>query len=148
MVSFGSALCVPGNHDMKLLKKLRGRDVQVTHGLEQTLAELALLPAADLAPFTERAAAFLDGLVSHYVLDGGSLVIAFNIVAADHVENNIGALAAGGAFRDLDEVLGLIVNGDVGTELARRLAFFRAAGGDDDARAESLGELDRGRSNP
>jgi protein phosphatase len=76
MVAAGAALCVPGNHDMKLLKKLRGRDVQVTHGLEQTLAELALLPAADLAPFTERAAAFLDGLVSHYVLDGGSLVVA------------------------------------------------------------------------
>ena len=33
MVRSGSALCVPGNHDMKLLKKLRGKNVQITHGL-------------------------------------------------------------------------------------------------------------------
>ena len=38
MVAAGSALCVPGNHDMKLMRKLRGKDVQITHGL----AELAL----------------------------------------------------------------------------------------------------------
>ncbi|MFX4427923.1 metallophosphoesterase, partial [Acinetobacter baumannii] len=40
MVARGSALCVPGNHDAKLLKKLRGRDVQVSHGLAATLAEI------------------------------------------------------------------------------------------------------------
>ena len=28
MVEAGTALCVPGNHDMKLARKLRGRDVQ------------------------------------------------------------------------------------------------------------------------
>jgi len=35
MVKFGSGLCVPGNHDMKLHKKLNGRDVQITHGLAE-----------------------------------------------------------------------------------------------------------------
>ncbi len=40
MVDAGTALCVPGNHDMKLLRKLRGRDVQITHGLAESLAEL------------------------------------------------------------------------------------------------------------
>lgn len=44
MVAHGSAFCVPGNHDMKLLRKLRGRDVAVTHGLETTMAELDALP--------------------------------------------------------------------------------------------------------
>ena len=44
MVNCGSALCVPGNHDMKLLRKLRGKDVQITHGLAQTLAEIEALP--------------------------------------------------------------------------------------------------------
>ena len=39
MTTLGSALCVPGNHDVKLLKKLNGRDVQITHGLAQSLAE-------------------------------------------------------------------------------------------------------------
>ena len=33
MIAAGSALCVPGNHDMKLMRKLRGKDVQITHGL-------------------------------------------------------------------------------------------------------------------
>ena len=42
--STASALCVPGNHDMKLLKKLRGKDVQITHGLAQSLAEIEALP--------------------------------------------------------------------------------------------------------
>jgi protein phosphatase len=76
MVQFGSALCVPGNHDMKLLKKLSGRNVQVTHGLAESLAELDALPADVREPFTKSLARFLDGLVSHYVLDGGNLVVA------------------------------------------------------------------------
>jgi protein phosphatase len=76
MVTFGSALCVPGNHDMKLLKKLNGRDVQVTHGLAETLAEIDALPDDMRPAFTQSLAQFLDGLVSHYVLDGGKLVVA------------------------------------------------------------------------
>ncbi|HVS36222.1 MAG TPA: polynucleotide kinase-phosphatase [Gemmataceae bacterium] len=76
MVQAGSALCVPGNHDMKLLRKLRGKDVQVTHGLAGTLAEIDALPAEVREPFCQALAEFLDGLVSHYVLDGGRLVVA------------------------------------------------------------------------
>lgn len=76
MVATGSALCVPGNHDVKLLKKLNGRNVRVTHGLAETLAELDALPD-DLRPsFTKSLAEFLDGLVSHFVLDDGKLVVA------------------------------------------------------------------------
>ena len=33
MVQAGQAFCVPGNHDVKLVKALRGRDVKLTHGL-------------------------------------------------------------------------------------------------------------------
>ena len=36
MVHGGAALCVPGNHDMKLMRKLRGKDVQITHGLAES----------------------------------------------------------------------------------------------------------------
>ena len=72
----GSALCVPGNHDMKLLRKLRGKNVQITHGLAETLAELDALPDESREPFCEELAEFLDGLVSHYVLDDGKLVVA------------------------------------------------------------------------
>ena len=41
MVAAGQALCVPGNHENKLLRALRGRNVQVTHGLAESLAQLA-----------------------------------------------------------------------------------------------------------
>src|SRR6185503_5022125 len=34
------ALAVPGNHDTKLMRKLRGRDVQITHGLAESLHQL------------------------------------------------------------------------------------------------------------
>ena len=35
MTRAGAALCIPGNHDTKLLKKLQGRDVKVSHGLQR-----------------------------------------------------------------------------------------------------------------
>ncbi|MCC9607769.1 polynucleotide kinase-phosphatase [Blastopirellula sp. JC732] len=76
MVASGNALCVPGNHDMKLLRKLRGKNVQVTHGLTETLAEIDGLAADVRDPFCKELAEFLDGLVSHYVLDDGKLVVA------------------------------------------------------------------------
>jgi protein phosphatase len=76
MVQSGSAICVPGNHDMKLLKKLSGRDVQITHGLAQTLAEIEVLSDEVRGPFCKSLADFLDGLVSHFVLDDGKLVVA------------------------------------------------------------------------
>ncbi len=76
MAANGSALCVPGNHDMKLLKKLRGKNVQVTHGLAETLAEIGALPDEIRHVFIKQLVEFLDGLISHYVLDGGNLVVA------------------------------------------------------------------------
>lgn len=72
MVEAGHALCVPGNHDVKLVRKLRGKDVQVRHGLAETLQQLE----AETPEFRRRAVDFLDGLVSHYVLDAGRLVVA------------------------------------------------------------------------
>jgi protein phosphatase len=72
MVDAGTALCVPGNHDMKLVRKLRGRDVQITHGLDRTLAELEALTDEERNEIRD----FLDGLVSHYVFDDGQLVVA------------------------------------------------------------------------
>ncbi|MEZ6126998.1 MAG: AAA family ATPase, partial [Planctomycetaceae bacterium] len=76
MVSFGSGICVPGNHDMKLLRKLRGKNPQMTHGLAQSWSEIEALPNDIREPFCKELAEFLDGLVSHYVLDDGKLVVA------------------------------------------------------------------------
>ncbi len=72
MVASGVALCVPGNHEQKLLRKLSGRDVQINHGLAESLAQLE-----NQSPeFIQRVKKFLDGLISHYVLDDGKLVVA------------------------------------------------------------------------
>src|SRR5439155_1241942 len=72
MVASGAALCVPGNHEAKLLRALRGRDARMSHGLAESLAQLGAEPEE----FRAQVIAFLDGLVSHYVLDSGRLVVA------------------------------------------------------------------------
>src|SRR5437764_9620432 len=58
MVAHGSALCVPGNHDMKLMRKLRGKDVQVTHGLANSLAEIDALSPELAGGFRKELAEF------------------------------------------------------------------------------------------
>ena len=72
MVAAGHAFCVRGNHDDKLNRKLKGRDVSLTHGLEETLRQLDAQPPE----FVERVRDFLSGLPTHYVLDDGKLVVA------------------------------------------------------------------------
>ena len=72
MVHAGSALCVQGNHENKLRRALGGRNVQPTHGITESLAQLE----ARGPEFSAEVATFLDGLISHYVLDDGALVVA------------------------------------------------------------------------
>jgi protein phosphatase len=72
MTAEGSGLSVAGNHEAKLVRALRGRQVSVTHGLELSLAQLAAEPPG----FSEQVAAFADGLLGHVVFDDGRLVVA------------------------------------------------------------------------
>jgi protein phosphatase len=72
MVGAGHALCVPGNHENKLVRALAGRKVQRTHGLAESLEQLEREPEE----FRKGVAEFCRGLISHYVLDGGRLVVA------------------------------------------------------------------------
>ena len=67
-----AAICVPGNHDIKLVRALHGRKVNPTHGLAETLSQLE----KESTEFKTQIAEFIDGLVSHYVLDNGKLVVA------------------------------------------------------------------------
>ncbi|MEV7033519.1 polynucleotide kinase-phosphatase [Streptomyces sp. NPDC093272] len=71
MVGSGNALCVPGNHENKFGRHLKGRKVQHTHGLAETIEQMA----GESEEFTRQVREFIDGLVSHYVLDGGRLVV-------------------------------------------------------------------------
>jgi protein phosphatase len=72
MVGAGNALCLPGNHEVKLLRALQGRNVTTAHGLDLTLAQLAPEPPE----FSQQVLEFIDGLVGHYVFDDGALVVA------------------------------------------------------------------------
>ncbi|MGW6939474.1 polynucleotide kinase-phosphatase [Streptomyces xanthophaeus] len=71
MVKSGNALCVPGNHENKLGRHLKGSKVQRTHGLAETIEQLEAEPEE----FVQEVREFIRGLVSHYVLDGGRLVV-------------------------------------------------------------------------
>jgi protein phosphatase len=75
MVDAGDALCVPGNHDVKFVRAIRGKNVEIAHGLGDSLKQFAELEKEE-AGFSKAAADFLDGLISHYVLDDGKLVVA------------------------------------------------------------------------
>ena len=72
MVGDGNAACIPGNHENKLWRALNGRNVQVSHGLAETLAQLQSEPEE----FRTEVATFIDSLVSHAVLDDGRCVVA------------------------------------------------------------------------
>ena len=72
MVEAGTALCVPGNHDIRLVRKLRGKNIKITHGLAESIDQLE----KEGDDFSLKATEFLDGLISHYVLDDGKLVVA------------------------------------------------------------------------
>lgn len=75
-VKAGTALCVPGNHDIKFMRKIWGKDVQITHGLAESLAQFEAYEQRYQYRFARIAAEFIEKLVSHYVLDDGKLVVA------------------------------------------------------------------------
>ncbi len=72
MVASGTAFCVAGNHDVKLLRKLLGKNVNMTHGLKESWEQLE--PESD--QFRQEVSKFLDSLISHYLFDDGRLVVA------------------------------------------------------------------------
>lgn len=86
-VAAGVAHCVPGNHDVKLLRHLNGKKVQFTHGLDLTIEQLTADPIdhRDLSKF-------LDSLVSHLVFDAGRLVVSHAGIKEEMVGRGSGAI--------------------------------------------------------
>jgi protein phosphatase len=72
MAEAGTAYVVNGNHDRKFLRWMNGRNVTVSHGLQQSIDQIA--PESDA--FKARVKAFIDTLLSHVWLDGGRLAVA------------------------------------------------------------------------
>ncbi|MEV4557361.1 polynucleotide kinase-phosphatase [Kitasatospora sp. NPDC049285] len=71
MVAAGHAICVPGNHENKLGRWMDGRKVTVAYGLQESIDQLA----DESEEFRAQVREFMRGLVSHYLLDGGALVV-------------------------------------------------------------------------
>ncbi len=72
MCDEGSGRCVIGNHDFKLNKWLKGRNVTQAHGLDLTVSELEKTSET----FRKRVSDFIWDLRSHAWLADGKLVIA------------------------------------------------------------------------
>lgn len=72
MVNHGVALCIAGNHDIKLASYLKGKKVQISHGLETTAKEFDTVDVG----FKQAVINFIDNLPIYYVLDNHQLVVA------------------------------------------------------------------------
>ena len=90
MVDSGAALAVVGNHDDKFKRHLSGKAVKVSHGLAETIEQFASEPPE----FAAEMRGWLDGLISHYVLDDGKLVVAHAGLKEDMQGRASGAVRA------------------------------------------------------
>ncbi|GAA5514215.1 bis(5'-nucleosyl)-tetraphosphatase, symmetrical [Deinococcus carri] len=111
MVRSGAALGVPGNHDEKLKRALDGKAVKALHGLDVTLAQLE-----EAGPeFRREVRGFIDGLVSHLVLDGGRVVVAHAGLPERYQGRSSGRVRSFALYGDVDgsqDELGLPVRRD------------------------------------
>ena len=111
MVEAGTALCVIGNHENKLIRKLSGKNVKLTHGLAETVEQFEQQPEG----FAGEIRDFLNGLISHYVLDDGKLVVAHAGLREDMQNRASGAVRSFAMYGDttgeIDE-FGLPVRAD------------------------------------
>lgn len=111
MVGSGAALCVPGNHDEKLKRALEGKAVKALHGLDVTLSQLDAAGEAFKAEVRE----FIDGLISHLVLDDGRVVVAHAGLPEKYQGRSSGRVRSFALYGDVDgskDDLGMPVRGD------------------------------------
>ncbi len=81
----------PGNHCNKFYRFAKGNNVQLSHGLETTVAELDALPKKERQRFLNRYRQFYESLPLYQVLNDGKLIIAHagiqeNMINAPHSE--------------------------------------------------------------
>ncbi len=72
----GKALFVPGNHDNKLMRYLRGRKVTVSHGLAASIEQLDALPRRERGELQAAILRFIAEAPPYLVLDDGKLIVA------------------------------------------------------------------------
>ncbi|MBO0758353.1 MAG: polynucleotide kinase-phosphatase, partial [Bradyrhizobiaceae bacterium] len=96
MVEMGHAYAVMGNHDRKLLRWLGGRNLQITHGLQDSIDQLS----SESEAFKSRVKTFLDSMRSHYWLDGGRLAVAHAGLKEEMIGRGSGAVREFALFGD------------------------------------------------
>jgi len=72
MVEAGTALCVPGNHDVMLSNAIKGQDVEMPDAVATSLSQFEGEPDG----FKQQVAGFMDGLAPYRILDHRKLVVA------------------------------------------------------------------------
>jgi protein phosphatase len=85
LVKENLALYTPGNHCNKLYRYLLGRNVQVKHGLETTVAELEELEENKRKKVSEHFIHLYENAPIYLELDEGKLVVAHAGIRADYV---------------------------------------------------------------
>jgi len=125
MVAGGAALCLPGNHDDKLLRYLRGRPVHIAHGLAESIAQINALPPDARASWVRDYRDFVDALPSHYLLAGGDLVVAHAGMKEAYQGRDsprVRAFALYGQTTGESDELGLPIRGDWAADYRGRAA--------------------------
>ncbi|OMP67085.1 bis(5'-nucleosyl)-tetraphosphatase PrpE [Domibacillus epiphyticus] len=83
-----SALYAPGNHCNKLYRYFSGNNVQKTHGLETTAAELDSLPKEQYRSIRSRYLSMYEQSPLYHMVDGRALIIAHAGIRADYIGRN------------------------------------------------------------
>lgn len=76
----------PGNHCNKFYRYLKGHNVQITHGLETTVAEFKQFSHENQELFRKRFLTFFEDLPYYHSLDDGKLIIAHAGIRADMID--------------------------------------------------------------
>jgi len=76
MIDAGRAMWVPGNHDNKFYRYLKGNPVRISHGLDKTIQQFETLTESERQILPERFRQHYRRLAEHLVFDGGQLVAA------------------------------------------------------------------------
>ena len=85
LVQNGLAHYVPGNHCNKLYRYLLGNKVQVTHGLETTVAELDQLNVSERNKVAEMFIQLYENAPLYAVLDSGKLVVCHAGIKKEYI---------------------------------------------------------------
>ncbi|RLQ97171.1 bis(5'-nucleosyl)-tetraphosphatase PrpE [Falsibacillus albus] len=81
----GQALFAPGNHCNKLYRYLNGNNVQITHGLETTVAEFDALTISNRNDIAAMFMELYEESPLYHVLDNGKLIIAHAGIKEDDI---------------------------------------------------------------